>query len=794
MRNAPLAAGCLLSAPYMFTRILSVAALLGLWACQGAGAADPRLPERTDAPPQVAPGQADLEHVDLQLVLNSRAPRFSGRARLRLVLEQVTERLRLDLAGPAVQAVRLASGEPLLFHQERGKLEVELGGGRAAGSVLVLDVLFAGTPGSGLRFGPSGVFVVQGVAEPQSWFPCLASRTDRATSSLSIDVPEDWEVLMAGSLLDESISGGRRVVRYRRKRAHLASELAFVAGPGVAAAALQPETELLAFLQGWTGVPAPWERARFAAVDGLPMAGGGGGLVTWPSQEGPADLALKVRVWTRRWIQDQLGFAAWSDVWWLEGLAALAESDWISAHASAAESDEFLLERRRKVRGATALRGADCEHPSDLYADGDLGQRAAMALAYLRADLGETVFNRGLARFFGEGRGRSCSSVDLRAALEQVAGRDLEGFFRDWVLAAGLPKLEVSWVHDPERARVLLRVHQVHELSEGIPDAYELRALVRLQLESGPVDQVVQLSKRRELIELPAASAPIWVRFDVGRRIPGELLEKRTPEQWLVVGAADPDGFGRLAAVETLTALVADPLWAEPVGQFLVERLGSDEWAPVRTEAARALGLNASAQAGRSALVMAVEGDASAQVRAAALAALTAWPADTQLFTTATQAFEASSTSDIKRAALALAVHADREGALALLTALQVPGDDVGEIGAMRLEALVRARAPGLATLLLRFASSQSADRSTRMVAIRSLGALIFVPEFGSQARRSLVELLRDTDPGLALLAAEVLGRAAARGDVGSQEELVQAFASLTDPRMQRVVRGVWNP
>lgn len=792
----------------MFTRILSVATLvagaLGLWACQGAGAADPRLPDRTDVAPTRAsnPGRADMEHLDLQLVLNSRAPRFSGRARLRLVLEQDAERIRLDLAGPDVQAVRLASGEPLLYHQDHGKLEVELGRQAAAGSVLVLDVLFAGTPGSGLRFRPAGgVFVVQGVAEPQSWFPCLASRTDRATSSLTLDVPEAWQVVTAGVLLGESVAGGRRVVRYRRKRAHLASETVFVAGPGVRdkAAKQRPAAELLAFLEDWSGVPAPWEEARFAAVQGLPLAGGGGGLVTWPSEQRSAHRELQegaplVRVWTRRWIQDQLGFADWKDLWWLEGLAVLAETDWIRAHADAGVSQEFQLHRLRGARGTRALERASCEHPSDLFADGKLGQRAALALGYLRSDLGEAVFQRGLARFFGEGRGRSCSSADLRGAFERVAGRDLKGFFRDWVQAAGQPMLEVSWVHDPERERVLLRVNQVHELGPGVPDAYQLRALVRVQLESGPVDSWVQVSKRRELVELPTASAPSWVRFDVGRRIPGDLREKCSPEEWLLIGVQDSDGFGRLAAVETLRALVAEPLWLEPVAQFLAQRLSSDSWPPVRAAAASALGQNAPGPAGRSALVAALKDDASGSVRAAALAALLAWPADQELFTTATVAFEASSASTIRRAALALAVHADRDGALALLAAMHVPEGDAEDLGALRLEALVRARAPGLASLLLGFSSNQAASRATRMVAIRSLGALIFVPEFGSQARRALVELLRDPDPGLALLAAEVLGRAAARGDVGAQEELVQAFAGLTDPRMQRVVRGVWTP
>lgn len=788
----------------MCTRFLFAAVLFGLWACQGAGPGDPRLPERTDVAPTRAsnPGQADMEHLDLQLVLNSRAPRFSGRARVRLLLQQDAERIRLDLAGPDAQAVRLATGEPLLFHQDHGQLLVELGRKTVAGSVLVLDVLFAGTPGSGLRFAPAGgVFVVQGVAEPQSWFPCIASRTDRATSSLSLDVPEDWKVVTAGTLLDESVAAGRRVVRYRRKRAHLASETVFVAGPGVLgeAAEGQPGAELLTFIEEWSGVPAPWEEARFTAVEGLPLAGGGGGLVTWPAQEGSVSVGVQdgaplVRVWTRRWIQDQLGFAEWNDLWWVEGLAALAEADWVKTHAEPALSQEFQLNRLRKARWATALEDSSCEHPSDLFADDNLGERAALALGYLRSELGEVVFQRGLARFFGEGRGRSCRTDDLRGAFEQVADRDLESFFRDWVQAAGQPKLEVSWVHDPERERVLLRVNQVHELAEGIPDAYDLRCLVRIQLESGPVDQWVHVSKRRELLELPAASAPSWVRFDVGRRIPGDLREKRSPEQWLLVGAQDSDGFGRLAAVETLQALVADPLWHAPVRQFFVERLSSDSWPPVRVAAARALGLNTLDQAGRDALVAAVEGDASGAVRAAALAALLSWPADQELYTTATVAFEASSIPTIRRAALALAVHADRDGALALLSAMKVPDGDVEDLGALRLEALVHARAPGLAGLLLGFSSNQGASRATRMVAIRSLGALIFVPDFGSQARRALVELLRDPDPGLALLAAEVLGRAAARGDVGAQEELVQAFAGLTDPRMQRVVRGVWTP
>jgi aminopeptidase N len=60
-------------------------------------------------------------------------------------------------------------------------------------------------------------------------------------------------------------------------------------------------------------------------------------------------------------------------------------------------------------------------------------QKGAYALHQLRELLGDTTFWAGIRRYTTEHFGRSVTTQDFRAAMEQASGTDLGAFFDRWV-------------------------------------------------------------------------------------------------------------------------------------------------------------------------------------------------------------------------------------------------------------------------------------------------------------------------------------------------------------------------
>ncbi|MEO8161357.1 MAG: M1 family aminopeptidase [Arenimonas sp.] len=63
-------------------------------------------------------------------------------------------------------------------------------------------------------------------------------------------------------------------------------------------------------------------------------------------------------------------------------------------------------------------------------------QKGAYVLHLLRQELGEKAFWRGIRAYSRAHDGKPVATIDFQRAMERASGRDLETFFRRWVLAS----------------------------------------------------------------------------------------------------------------------------------------------------------------------------------------------------------------------------------------------------------------------------------------------------------------------------------------------------------------------
>jgi len=81
----------------------------------------------------------------------------------------------------------------------------------------------------------------------------------------------------------------------------------------------------------------------------------------------------------------------------------------------------------------------------------------------LRRKLGEDAFWKGIRAYYAKYSGGNANTDDLRKVMEQVSGQNLKPFFDQWLLVAGHPALDVSWVYNASTKNISITVTQTQE-------------------------------------------------------------------------------------------------------------------------------------------------------------------------------------------------------------------------------------------------------------------------------------------------------------------------------------------
>ena len=141
----------------------------------------------------------------------------------------------------------------------------------------------------------------------------------------------------------------------------------------------------------------------------------------------------------------------------------------------------------------------------------------------LKQELGEQTFVDGLRLFWSRHKFSSAAWSEIQASFEAAAGRDLGGFFAQWLDRAGAPRVELIEVKTHDRGdgqRLAVTLGQAQP-------AYRLRLPIEIETASGTVRHVALLEQPEQSFEFALPATPLSVRvdpsFDVFRHLlPGE--------------------------------------------------------------------------------------------------------------------------------------------------------------------------------------------------------------------------------------------------------------------------------
>ncbi|MEC7946468.1 MAG: M1 family aminopeptidase, partial [Myxococcota bacterium] len=395
---------------------------------------------------------------------------------------------------------------------------------------------------------------------------------------------------------------------------------------------------------------------------------------------------LIVHELAHQWFGDLVTCQDWSQAWLNEGWATYTEYLWQHHDEGADEAHMGLL---GKLAGYLAEDGGRYrrsithyrfKNPIDMF-DRHLYEKGGLVLHMLRSMLGESAFWAGVTAYLQAHAHGTVHTRDFQRQMEQASGRNLDGFFQQYVHGAGHPELEVSVTH----ADGLLGV-SVTQTQSGpdVAEAFSFPLVVDVFGEDGTPQRLrLPVDARSRSFAIPMADAPARVEVDPDMAVLGKLTLKAGRPLLL---AALRDGSSVPVRLHAATALLTEGS-AEAVAAVCAS-LTADAFWGVRAKLAGALARRGGPEA-RAALLGALA-DPHPKSRRAVVAALGSFR-----------------TEDVRDALAQIVATGD--------PSVQVEGEAMKSLGRTR-----DARVPALAETLL---GKDSWGDLLRMRALDALGA-----------------------------------------------------------------------
>jgi hypothetical protein len=361
------------------------------------------------------------------------------------------------------------------------------------------------------------------------WYP-QSTVTDYATARIRVTVPQDFQAVSSGTVIDEGVVGTDRVAAFTADTParYLSTVISrFVPLPRTTLALPSGKTltidarsnprqfggtktltsraaDIIKFYSSIVGdvpypsftllslesdLPGGHSPAYFAAIN-QPMPTT---TFTWRNDPIAFDdtfpnfyLAHEI---AHQWWGQAVGVKNYHEQWISEGLAQYFAYRYAGADRGSAVQLNILERMRRSVRrygdsGPVSL-GYRLGH---VVGDGAnfraiVYNKPVIVLEMLRELIGDEAFSAGLRRFYQAWKFQKAGTDDLRLAFEAEAKQPLGRFFDRWILDDAFPALTLTSVVETSGDAALLRIEQTG-------DVFDMPATVAIGYQSLPTEFV----------------------------------------------------------------------------------------------------------------------------------------------------------------------------------------------------------------------------------------------------------------------------------------------------------------
>lgn len=379
----------------------------------------------------------------------------------------------------------------------RGIVRVDLSRAYAAGEDVTLEIAYNGTPStSGFHFDRQAnqpmIWTLSAPYGGRAWWACKDYPEDKADSvDIRVTVPANLEVASNGVRMRDDVINGLRHVWWRERHAIATYLVSLAIHPyavysdwyhplaGQPAGVDSMEIRFFNFQSSQAGARPVQAKVkdmiaafaeRFGEYPFLDEKYGhaeflfGGGMENQTiSSLGSYDEMVVAHELSHQWWGDLVTCADYRDVWLNEGFATYCEALWAEETGGAAAYHRKMAQTTYFGDGTIYVDNVDSF--SRIYDRSLSYLKGSWVVHMLRHVVGDETFYRVLREYRARFDHGVATTNDLESVAEEVSGKDLTAFFRQWIREERYPLYRYDWDSAPAGGGwdLTLRLRQVQD-------------------------------------------------------------------------------------------------------------------------------------------------------------------------------------------------------------------------------------------------------------------------------------------------------------------------------------------
>ncbi len=465
----------------------------------------------------------NLVHTKLDLRFDIPNSLMHGKAEITLTPHfNPVEELVLDAKGMIIHSVQVNNQKVSFNYFENKELIIQLDRSYTKNEKYIVTIDYTSQPEKVVKLGVAdekGLYFIDpndtnpkiptqiwSESEPELssiWFPTIDAPNQKSSQEISLTVPSYYETLSNGKLLSQhSNPDNTRTDTWKQDLKH-APYLFFI---GIGEFSIVKDTwkgkeinyyvekdqepfakgvfgktpKMLQFYEDLFGVEYPWEKYSQIVVREYisgAMENTTAVVHSDDAYQNSREL-IDENTWENtiahevihHWFGDLVTAESWSNLPLNEAFANYGEYLWFEHEYGKDYAENFIYKERQsylrsKKNKTKDLIRFDYDKPSDMF-DSVSYEKGGLVMHMLRNYLGDEVFFAGLKKYLNDNKFGTAEAHQLRLALEDISGKDLNWFFNQWFFSNGHPELLVSHSVGAFGNQVTVNINQTNEVFE----------------------------------------------------------------------------------------------------------------------------------------------------------------------------------------------------------------------------------------------------------------------------------------------------------------------------------------
>lgn len=513
-----------------------------------------------------------------------------------------TDSLLLDAKGMDIHEVAVmkkSKSLPLKFSYDSLKLNIRLD--KVYGSneryTIYIDYVAKPNQRKGIRKNERGVYFINPrgkendkptqiwtEGEPESssaWFPTIDKPDQKATSEISMTVPFKYVTLSNGRLASQKNNpDGTRTDTWKMELPNAPYLFMMAVGdfriyhdhwrgkpvdyyldPKYAPYAKEifgQTPEAMEFFSKTLGVDFPWNKEAEIAVSDYVSGAMENTTATVfgnPYQGSPRELADSYfnpgveHELFHQWFGDYVTAKNWANLTMSESFADFGEIIWLEHKYGKDAADEHIRDGLQGYLGnkgnyTKPLVNYNYKVPADVF-NGVTYQKGGRILNMLRNYLGNEAFYKGLHIYLTTNAFKNAEATQLRLAMEDASGLDLNWFFNQWYYGAGHPVLNISYKWNAE-----LKTESVYIAQTQDGQIFKLPVAADIYNGAKTVRNKIWLSAKNDTLTFHSDTEPALVNVDADKILICQKTDNKTMKEFAYQYFHAPLYLDRFEALE----------------------------------------------------------------------------------------------------------------------------------------------------------------------------------------------------------------------------------------------------